>query len=68
MDADVLMDHIEEFLTGATVGSPTDRMLATVLFTDIVDSTATAQAMGDDTTHTLKSVADPWQVHRLIAS
>lgn len=48
-DADVLADHIEEFLTGTAVGSPTDRMLATVLFTDIVDSTATAQAVGDDT-------------------
>ena len=48
-DADVLMDHIEQFLTGIAVGSPTNRMLATVLFTDIVNSTATAEAVGDDT-------------------
>lgn len=47
-DADVLMDHIEEFLTGTTAGPPSDRVLATVLFTDIVDSTATARALGDD--------------------
>lgn len=47
-DADVLMDHIEEFLTGTTAGPPSDRVLATVLFTDIVDSTATARVVGDD--------------------
>jgi class 3 adenylate cyclase len=41
------LDLIEEFLTGATVASEPDRVLATVLFTDIVDSTATAVALGD---------------------
>jgi class 3 adenylate cyclase len=41
------LDLIEEFLTGATVASEPERVLATVLFTDIVDSTATAAALGD---------------------
>jgi class 3 adenylate cyclase len=46
-DTDALLDEIEEFLTG-TRGSPnTDRMLATILFTDIVDSTKQAAGTGD---------------------
>jgi class 3 adenylate cyclase len=46
-DTDVLLDNIEEFLTG-TRGTPnTDRMLATILFTDIVDSTRHAAGTGD---------------------
>jgi class 3 adenylate cyclase/pimeloyl-ACP methyl ester carboxylesterase len=38
---------IEEFLTGATHVVDIDRVLKTVLFTDIVDSTSTATALGD---------------------
>ncbi|HVF31751.1 MAG TPA: alpha/beta fold hydrolase [Acidimicrobiales bacterium] len=41
------VDLIEDFLTGAHGVTEPDRVLATVLFTDIVDSTATAAAMGD---------------------
>jgi class 3 adenylate cyclase len=42
-----LLDEIERFLTG-TKGEPAlDRMLATLLFTDIVDSTGIAAARGD---------------------
>jgi class 3 adenylate cyclase/alpha-beta hydrolase superfamily lysophospholipase len=40
-------DHIEEFLTGGRRTSDPDRALATVLFTDIVDSTRQAGAIGD---------------------
>ena len=36
---DALLDEIEEFLTGIRHGAEPDRILATVLFTDIVDST-----------------------------
>lgn len=36
-----------EFLTGARPALPSDRVLATVLFTDIVDSTRQATAVGD---------------------
>jgi class 3 adenylate cyclase len=39
--------EIEEFLTGAHHPPDPDRVLATVLFTDIVDSTMTASSVGD---------------------
>jgi class 3 adenylate cyclase len=46
-DQDALLDAVEEFLTGAKHGPETDRVLATVLFTDIVDSTSKAAQLGD---------------------
>src|SRR5208282_5507187 len=42
-----IADAIEEFLTGAPASVPVDRVLATVLFTDIVGSTEKAAALGD---------------------
>jgi class 3 adenylate cyclase len=45
-DAD-FVGEIEEFLTGERQLAPTDRLLATVLFTDIVSSTEQATALGD---------------------
>jgi class 3 adenylate cyclase/pimeloyl-ACP methyl ester carboxylesterase len=45
--ADAAIDEIESFLTGERVGTVTNRVLSTVLFTDIVDSTKRAAAMGD---------------------
>jgi class 3 adenylate cyclase len=47
VDADSLLDEIEEFLTGARPGRTADRVLATILFTDLVGSTETARSMGD---------------------
>jgi class 3 adenylate cyclase len=44
---DEVLDQIEEFLTGSLASSDPDRRLATVLFTDIVGSTATAAELGD---------------------
>ncbi len=44
---DRIADEIEEFLTGYRAESELDRVLATVLFTDIVDSTKRAAALGD---------------------
>jgi class 3 adenylate cyclase len=44
---DVIADEIEEFLTGVRPAPEPDRVLATVLFTDIVGSTDRASAMGD---------------------
>ncbi len=41
------MDLIEEFLTGRPARRAPTRMLATVMFTDIVDSTGRAATMGD---------------------
>jgi pimeloyl-ACP methyl ester carboxylesterase len=48
-NAEALLGDIEEFVTGHREGSSTEleRVLATVLFTDIVDSTRCAAAMGD---------------------
>ncbi len=47
IDADPLLDEIEEFLTGARPAPVADRVLATILFTDIVGSTETARQLGD---------------------
>ncbi|HEY4401258.1 MAG TPA: adenylate/guanylate cyclase domain-containing protein [Acidimicrobiia bacterium] len=44
---DDVLDEIQEFLTGVREGPPSDRVLATVLFTDIVDSTKRASELGD---------------------
>ena len=46
-DSDRLVDHVEEFLTGVRPAPQPDRVLATVLFTDIVGSTERAAVMGD---------------------
>ena len=46
-DTDAVVDEIEEFLTGARRGPEPDRVLATVLFTDIVGSTRQAMKLGD---------------------
>jgi pimeloyl-ACP methyl ester carboxylesterase len=46
-NADEIADAIEEFLTGARAPVTVDRVLATVLFTDIVGSTEKAAALGD---------------------
>jgi class 3 adenylate cyclase len=47
--ADVLLDEIEEFITGVRPASVHDRVLATVLFTDVVGSTDHASRLGDAT-------------------
>ena len=46
-DADAILDEIEEFLTGERQGPEPDRILATILFTDIVGSTDRAAELGD---------------------
>ena len=46
-DQDELLDEIEEFLTGVRPIREADRVLATVLFTDIVGSTEQATKLGD---------------------
>ena len=42
-----LLDTIEEFLTGVRSTADPDRVLATILFTDIVESTKKAAKLGD---------------------
>jgi class 3 adenylate cyclase len=46
-DVEAVMVEIEEFLTGSRHAPEPDRALATVLFTDIVDSTGCAADLGD---------------------
>jgi class 3 adenylate cyclase len=46
-DVDALIGEVEEFMTGERAPRLDERALATVLFVDIVDSTATAAAAGD---------------------
>jgi class 3 adenylate cyclase len=47
--SDAIVDQIERFATGAVRHTETDRVLATVLFTDIVSSTERAAELGDNT-------------------
>ena len=46
-DTDAILDEIEEFVSGRRHEHAPDRVLATVMFTDIVDSTARAAELGD---------------------
>jgi class 3 adenylate cyclase len=50
-DTAAVAGALAEFVTGARPVLPSDRVLATVLFTDIVDSTLHAAAMGDRSWH-----------------
>jgi class 3 adenylate cyclase len=46
-DVDAIFDEVQEFLTGVRHNADVDRMLATVLFTDIVESTRKVSELGD---------------------
>jgi class 3 adenylate cyclase len=46
-DVDPLVEEVQEFLTGTRSPPRSDRILATLLFSDIVGSTAHASALGD---------------------
>lgn len=46
-DQDGMLDEVQEFLTGSRPEPDTSRVLATILFTDIVDSTRRAHELGD---------------------
>jgi pimeloyl-ACP methyl ester carboxylesterase len=46
-DVDAIVDEVEEFLTGVRPRPEPDRLLATVLFTDIVRSSEHVAALGD---------------------
>jgi len=46
-NSDSVIDEVEEFVTGTRSVREPDRVLATVLFTDIVDSTRRAADLGD---------------------
>jgi class 3 adenylate cyclase len=46
-DLDAIADEVEEFMTGRRGGAEPTRVVATVMFTDVVGSTGRAQALGD---------------------
>jgi pimeloyl-ACP methyl ester carboxylesterase/class 3 adenylate cyclase len=46
-NTDAIVDEIEEFVTGVRQRPEADRVLATVMFTDIVGATERAAALGD---------------------
>jgi class 3 adenylate cyclase len=46
-ESEAVAQEIEEFLTGTRSEAPTDRVLATVLFTDVASSTEHASRLGD---------------------
>jgi len=46
-EPELILGEVQEFLTGTRDAPEPERVLATVLFTDIVDSTRTASELGD---------------------
>jgi hypothetical protein len=59
---EAIAGEIEEFLTGTRGGGRPDRVLATVLFTDIVASTSRAAELGDSGWWSCASVTTRWCV------
>ena len=57
-DVDAIVDEMEEFLTGTRHSAESTRVLATVLFTDMVESTSRAVQLGDARWRTLISDHD----------
>ena len=53
IDPDQIVDEVEEFVTGVRPARASDRVLATLLFTDLVGSTGKARALGDEAWTTL---------------
>jgi class 3 adenylate cyclase len=47
-DTGPMLDEIEEFITGVRGGFDAERVLSTIVFTDIVGSTSRAATLGDD--------------------
>jgi class 3 adenylate cyclase len=64
-DSISILDEIEEFITGARGGSDADRVLTTIVFTDIVGSTRRAAELGDDRWHALLDNHDNIVRHEL---
>jgi pimeloyl-ACP methyl ester carboxylesterase len=57
---ELILGHIEEFLTGVRASAPAGRVLATVLFTDIVGSTERATAAGGSCSRSTTTWAPAW--------
>jgi len=66
-DSNVVIEEIREFLTGVRVGPDPDRVLATVMFTDVVGSTERAASLGDRRWQDLLDAHDAAVRHQLEA-
>jgi class 3 adenylate cyclase len=64
-DSAPMLDEIEEFITGMRGGSDAERVLTTIVFTDIVGSTERAATLGDDRWHALLDNHDNVVRHEL---
>jgi class 3 adenylate cyclase len=64
-NAGPMLDEIEEFVTGVRGGADAERVLTTIVFTDIVGSTQRAGALGDDRWHDLLDKHDSIVRHEL---
>ena len=64
-DSISILDEIEEFITGARGGSAADRVLTTIVLTDIVGSTRRAAELGDDRWHAMLDNHDNIVRHEL---
>jgi class 3 adenylate cyclase len=66
-DTDAVIEEIREFLTGVRVPAKADRVLATVMFTDVVGSTELASSLGDRRWTELLDAHDAAVRHELAA-
>jgi class 3 adenylate cyclase len=66
-DSHAVLEEVEEFLTGVRHGAESERMLATVLFTDIAGSTERAAMLGDERWRRLLESHDELVRRRLTA-
>ena len=64
-DTGALLDEIEEFITGVRSGFDAERVLTTIVFTDIVGSTQRAAELGDLRWHDLLDNHDKIVRHQL---
>ena len=64
-DTAPMLDEIEEFITGVRGGFDAERVLTTIVFTDIVGSTERAAALGDGRWHDLLDNHDNVVRHEL---
>ncbi len=60
-EEDAVADEIQHFLTGVRRALVSDRVLATVLFTDIVGF-GSGQTLTDRGEHELRGVPGPWRI------
>ena len=65
-DTAPMLDEIEEFITGVRGGFDAERMLTTIVFTDIVGSTQRAAALGDNRWRDLLDNHDRIVRHELV--